>query len=252
MQDILIVAEEVSHLVLSLKEHLKHIGYNGIVVSAETESINAVTQPLVAIIIHADWNTIKQRASLTILKNRAAKAGIPIFSIGPVDGLKVLKLLVSERLVVLEFVRPLDVHISVVVTKIDNAIKLYNRQKKILVVDDSGAMLRVIKNWLGDKYSLYTANSGAMAIKFLAGNTPDLILLDYEMPVIDGKQVLEMIRSEQEFSQIPVIFLTKKDDAESIMNVKKLNPQGYLLKTLEPDQIKQAVDDFFVKQKENL
>jgi CheY-like chemotaxis protein len=88
-----------------------------------------------------------------------------------------------------------------------------------------------------------------MTIKYLSKSRPDLILLDYEMPVVDGKQVLEMIRTEEEFSDIPVIFLTKRGDKESIMNVKGLNPDGYLLKSLEPKQIVDAVDEFFDRQK---
>ena len=67
-------------------------------------------------------------------------------------------------------------------------------KKRILVVDDSGAMLRSVKGWLEDKYQVVLANSGTMAIKYLAIRKPDLILLDYEMPICDGKQVLEMIR----------------------------------------------------------
>ena len=77
----------------------------------------------------------------------------------------------------------------------------------------------------------------------------DLVLLDYEMPIVDGKQVLGMIRAEKEFSDMPVIFLTSKDDKESVMQVMSLKPDGYLLKTLEPAKIIQAVDDFFEKQK---
>ncbi len=88
-----------------------------------------------------------------------------------------------------------------------------------------------------------------MAIKYLAMNQPDLILLDYEMPVCDGKQTLEMIRSEMEFSNVPVIFLTSKSDKESVMDVMALKPEGYLLKTMEPAQIIQSIDDFFEKRK---
>lgn len=88
-----------------------------------------------------------------------------------------------------------------------------------------------------------------MAIKYLALNRPDLWLLDYEMPVVDGRQVLEMIRTETEFTDIPVIFLTSKGDRESVMNVMSLKPEGYLLKTMEPAQIVKAVDEFFEKQK---
>jgi len=76
-----------------------------------------------------------------------------------------------------------------------------------------------------------------------------LVLLDYEMPIVDGKQVLEMIRSETEFADIPVIFLTSKGDKESVMQVMALKPDGYLLKTMPPEDIKQSVDAFFERKK---
>jgi CheY-like chemotaxis protein len=117
------------------------------------------------------------------------------------------------------------------------------------VVDDSGPMLLTVKSWLDGKYSVFLANSAAMAIKYLALNRPDLILLDYAMPVVDGKQVLEMLRTETDFEDIPVIFLTNKGDRQSIMNVQELKPNGYLLKSMEPEQIVKAVDEFFEQQK---
>ena len=148
-----------------------------------------------------------------------------------------------------KFTRPLN--INDMVESIDNFVQKFSTQskKKILVVDDSGAMLRNVKAWLEDHYQVVLANSGAMAIKYLATNRPDLVLLDYEMPIINGKQVLEMIRAEQEFADMPVIFLTSKDDKESVLQVMSLKPAGYLLKTLEPAKIIQAIDDFFEKQK---
>ena len=110
-------------------------------------------------------------------------------------------------------------------------------------------MLRNVKGWLEEQYQVILANSGAMAIKYLAVNRPDLVLLDYEMPVVDGKQVLEMIRSEHEFADIPVFFLTTKGDRESVMNVMALKPEGYLLKTMEPAQIIETINAFFEKRK---
>jgi DNA-binding NarL/FixJ family response regulator len=65
------------------------------------------------------------------------------------------------------------------------------------------------------------------------------------MPIVDGKQVLEMIRSETEFSDVPVIFLTGKNDKKSIMGVMSLKPNGYLLKSMYPIEIIRAVDEFF-------
>ena len=121
-------------------------------------------------------------------------------------------------------------------------------KKQILVVDDSGAALRNIKGWLEGRYYVSLANSATMAIKYLALNRPDLILLDYEMPICDGKQVLEMIRSERDFADIPVIFLTARNDRDTVMNVTALRPEGYLLKTMEPDVIVQKIDAFFARR----
>ncbi len=79
-------------------------------------------------------------------------------------------------------------------------------------------------------------------------NRPDLIVLDYEMPVCDGRQALEMIRSEKETADIPVIFLTGRGDRESVRNVMALKPQGYLLKTMPDEEIKKCIDGFFAKK----
>lgn len=157
--------------------------------------------------------------------------------------------MIPKQLLKQEFQRPIDV--KEVVRQMDEYIKLHGNhtKKKILVVDDSGAMLRNVKGWLEEKYQVILANSGTMAFKYLATNRPDLVLLDYEMPVINGKQVLEMIRSESEYSNMPVIFLTSKNDKESIQQVLSLKPDGYILKTTSPEQIVQTIDEFFIKKK---
>lgn len=71
-------------------------------------------------------------------------------------------------------------------------------------------ILRNIKTLLEDKYQVIPVNSSEMAIKYLALNIPDLILLDYEMPIVDGKQFMQMIREDTEFQNIPIIFLPEK------------------------------------------
>ena len=86
------------------------------------------------------------------------------------------------------------------------------------------------------------------AIRAITLNKPDLILLDYEMPVCDGIQVLEMLHSENAFSDIPVIFLTARGDQESVKKVLSLKADGYLLKYLQPMEIKRRIDDFFNRE----
>ncbi len=67
------------------------------------------------------------------------------------------------------------------------------------------------------------------------------------MPVCNGSQVLEMIREEKDFADIPVIFLTGRVDRESVKKVVALKPAGYLVKTLKPAEIKSGIDDYFKK-----
>ena len=62
--------------------------------------------------------------------------------------------------------------------------------------------------------------------------------------------MLEMIRSDETLADVPVIFLTGRNDPESVKKVKSLKPAGYLLKNLKPEDIKQNIDAFFEKRKE--
>ena len=113
--------------------------------------------------------------------------------------------------------------------------------KKILVVDDNPMTLRIIRNQLIDDYVVGCANSGELALKYLTGVNPDLILLDYEMPGMDGAQVLKIVRSSPKTAKIPVVFLTGINDAARIKKVIDLKPQGYLLKPIEKTDLLQSI-----------
>jgi len=122
------------------------------------------------------------------------------------------------------------------------------KSKHILLVDDDGSYLKMMQSWLSPYYKLTIVNSGMQAITYIATNTPDLILLDYDMPITPGSQVLEMIRSEPSSAGIPVIFLTGRSDRESVEKVMRLKPEGYLLKSMKKQDIVDAVNRFFIKQ----
>ena len=122
-------------------------------------------------------------------------------------------------------------------------------KKSILIVDDDPQYLSLVRQWLKDAYKVSMANSGLQAIKFLGKNKVDLILLDHEMPVTSGPQVLEMLRNDEETKGIPVMFLTGKSDKESVMAVLSLRPEGYFLKTIEKEELLQQLKDFFIRQK---
>ncbi len=120
-----------------------------------------------------------------------------------------------------------------------------NQKRKILVVDDSDVFRQAMKELLGSDYEVALAKSGVSAIRSLTLDRPDLVLLDYEMPVCDGYQVLGMIRSEESIADIPVIFMSGRVDKERVDKILALKPAGYLLKTLKPAEIKHSIDQFF-------
>ena len=120
--------------------------------------------------------------------------------------------------------------------------------KTILIVDDEQPIVDIlVYNLKKEGYNTIEASDGLTAIDMALEQKPDLILLDYEMPVCKGSQILEMIRSEDEFADIPVIFLTSRVDKESVKRVVELKPQGYLSKSLSPELIKKEVERFFEK-----
>ncbi len=121
-------------------------------------------------------------------------------------------------------------------------------KKKILVVDDSLTIRHGMKQLLEGNYEVALAESGVAAIRTITLNRPDLVLLDYEMPIVDGKQTLEMLRSEKSFEDIPVIFLTGRRDTTTMIQVMPLKPAGYLLKDSKPADLKKEIDAFFASK----
>lgn len=119
-------------------------------------------------------------------------------------------------------------------------------KKHILVVDDNGATLRMMKAMLEGRYEVSVAISGAQAMTSIGKKRPDLILLDYEMPVCDGKKTLEMIRADEEMRSIPVMFLTAVNDRENIEAVLKLKPAGYFLKPAVKDRLIAEIEKILI------
>ncbi len=120
-----------------------------------------------------------------------------------------------------------------------------NTRPKILIVDDSITIRQGMKRLLSESYDVAEVGSGTAAIRSITLDRPDLVLLDYEMPVCDGSHVLATLRSEKEFADVPVIFLTSRSDPESVKKVLSLKADGYLLKYLKPIDIKKRVDEYF-------
>lgn len=213
---------------------------------AKINVIDKIGQLPRLIILYLDSNNVSDSQFLIYLKDLVLEKELRLFLVGEPEEVEEVKEIVPEEAIHKVMLRPLNV--NDLVAELDEAVRqgtAEEARKKILIVDDDPTMLRMIKSLLGEKYLVYVAGSGMNAITFLATNKVDLILLDYEMPVISGAKVLEMIRSEVSTQDIPVMFLTAKNDRESVMQVLSLKPEKYLLKTMPPEEWMQNIDEFF-------
>ncbi len=118
----------------------------------------------------------------------------------------------------------------------------------VLVVDDNPVLLRNMRGMLQEKYRVSLATSAAQCMKQLSQDMPDIILMDYEMPVVDGCQTLAMIRAEKEFSDIPVIFLTGMADKAHVDKVLELKPAAYFVKPPMASKIIAAIESILERK----
>ncbi|MBO4915697.1 MAG: response regulator [Oscillospiraceae bacterium] len=174
--------------------------------------------------------------------------------VGYAKELSEIEEMIPKSMIEREFVRPIDV--KSISKALGNLISNGDERKKgkhILLVDDDVIFLKMMQGWLSSRYRVTVVKSGMQAITYIAAHTPDLILLDYDMPITPGPQVMEMIKSEPNSAKIPVIFLTGKADRESVLSVMRLKPDGYLLKSMKKEDIMLSINHFFEAKKwENL
>lgn len=114
--------------------------------------------------------------------------------------------------------------------------------KTILVVDDDEMNLKMAQFILKrDGYTVITAFSGMECLTTLQSRTVDLILLDVEMPVMNGIETLEHIRKNEEFANIPVMFLTADATEDTVIAAGKLDAAGYVKKPYMPQDFLERV-----------
>lgn len=101
----------------------------------------------------------------------------------------------------------------------------------ILLVDDDEDMMAITSRWFKKAgYDVQTANSGKSAIESLKSIQPDLIILDYAMPEMDGPATFEALKADDATAKIPVLFRTGIEDANSSEVLANLDPTGVVSK----------------------
>lgn len=124
---------------------------------------------------------------------------------------------------------------------------LPKRKYTVLLVDDEPMILKTFYSYLYNDYQVLAVSSAADAFALMESTIPDLILLDYMMPHMDGIQMLERIRKAtwKPYTKVPVIFVTAVKSKNVVTKCLSLYPQGYLTKPLGKTELLSAVAHFF-------
>ncbi len=112
----------------------------------------------------------------------------------------------------------------------------------ILLVDDDSDMLAIETGWLKKEYLVDTAASAAGVFSFLEHCTPDLILMDYRMPDMNGAEIVNSIRNDIKNNDIPVIFLS---GAEDDIAPESMGTYGFVRKSEGRKALLSTLDLFF-------
>lgn len=110
--------------------------------------------------------------------------------------------------------------------------------KKILIVDDKPSISKLIVQFLSKTYDVTTQTDGLQALSWMhAGNIPDLIITDLQMPNMDGFELISRIKESGFFRDIPVVVLSSKDSSSDRIKCLKMGAEDYLVKPFNPEEL---------------
>ena len=120
----------------------------------------------------------------------------------------------------------------------------------ILLVDDSPVARMLIQKVLSehkhaDKFNFFNAENGKYALTMLSQHKIDIMFLDWHMPVMDGEELLNLIREHKEYSHIKIIIASAEDSKDKVLQMIQKKVNGYLIKPFEEDTIMKAFESLF-------
>ena len=245
---VVIVNGAESFLANGLKSKMSAAGINTLIVGRRIKDIEDYRDRAKLFILFMDDSMNEYINTLKYLKDIASnKQGI-LLLIGEQTQFDYVVKIIDEPLISQWFQRPLDMEefLKAVKRFLEEKNDEGEGRKSVLIVDDDITYMRTIYEWLKDEYNVGMSSSGMQAIGYLAKNKVDLVLLDYEMPIVNGPQIMEMLKSDSETGKIPVMFLTGHGDKESVMSVINLKPVDYLLKTIDKSMLLAKLRAFFL------
>lgn len=116
-------------------------------------------------------------------------------------------------------------------------------KKKLLIVDDEIESLLYYKTMLQDNYNVMALSSGKAALEYLLKDIPDIIILDYQMPLFTGKQLFQIIKTMDKVKDVPICFLSGTNDKEVVLACAEIGSNGFITKGADKETILEKIDE---------
>ncbi len=239
-----IILQQYSIVVKGIERKLKELGFNATVIKPDSDLLRAVSNETDLFVLYLPKDS----------KNREEEEMMFQMVLQVCDVMRTYKknmILIGEksyRSNLMEFDsilrdcewvdRPVDM--GLLTAAVRNAMggaANFHVKKQILIVDDDPSYASMVRTWIKEFYKVDILTSGKQVSLFLDKKKVDLILLDYEMPLMNGSQVLQMLRRDPSTKDIPVVFLTGVGTADEVKQVLAMKPDGYILKSTPREQI---------------
>jgi len=124
-----------------------------------------------------------------------------------------------------------------------------NRKMLILVVDDSPVILKSVSSVLSNDYKVFSLLKSTMMENLLRQITPELFLLDYQMPELTGFDLVPIIRNHEEHKETPIIFLTSEGTIDNVTAALALGACDFVAKPFKPDVLRAKIAKWIVRKK---
>lgn len=119
------------------------------------------------------------------------------------------------------------------------------KNKVVLVIDDVKSVLQLIRGSLVDHpVDVFTAIDGASGLALAREMTPDLVLLDLALPVMDGWEVLEALRANPATAKVPVVIVTAHGDSNTAARARDAGADGFISKPFRPAELRRVIDGY--------
>lgn len=248
-----IVSSKDTFSVMGIKKKLQEEGYDGISVRPSVFQIEQAVEEKDPIIFYMDDDiyTARGEGFLRELKSLCLEDERFVILVGAEQEYEHAIQFIPKSAIVEWFSRPIDMDalLAAVQSAINGEIAPA-RIRHVLVIDDDPTYLRMLHQWMKELYQVTMLDSGAKAIHWLMENGKvDLILLDYEMPSMDGPTVFHMLKEDPNTRDIPVMFLTGKNQRDKVVKAVDMRPEEYILKGLGKRMLMDKLEEFFRKNR---